>query len=301
MLKSEIEEIKKKLAEYKKNKLFQIHKSILNTKILFDVELTNHCNLECIMCPRNQILRPKGIMEPNTFNKLSKWLPNKVNVMFSGMGEPLLNPYITSYIRTLKKKGIYVGITSNGLLLNDKKALELIDAGIDFIQVSLHGLSEPVYDSIVKGGNLNLLIKNLEFLSKINKNHLTIQLSVVEQESNKKEIFSIKKFAEKLGFTYFPRRIHTRGGHLARNPSVKGEIRGCGILAKVMYIAWDGSILACCHDLHGERNFGNIRSVSFKKIIELKKETILKDDWLTICPFCDDDYRYLLLIHPEII
>ncbi|MCP4252252.1 MAG: hypothetical protein GY775_02380 [Candidatus Scalindua sp.] len=36
-----------------------------------DMELTNQCDSECLMCPRESITRPRGLMSEDVFNIVS--------------------------------------------------------------------------------------------------------------------------------------------------------------------------------------------------------------------------------------
>ena len=56
----------------------------------FDLEVSTYCNLKCTFCPRNKILRKKGLMNEKVIRYLTHWLPSNARIMISGMGEPSL-------------------------------------------------------------------------------------------------------------------------------------------------------------------------------------------------------------------
>ncbi len=295
---NEIDSIVEELNRKDTKSMIDAHNVILDSTPLFDVEVSTLCNLNCIMCPRDRISRKKGLMKPNIFQRLVEWLPHNAKVMFSGMGEQLLNPHVTSYIGDMKRKGMIVGITTNGQLLTPEKVMDLIDSRIDMIQVSLNGGSKDTYESIMRGGNFNLVRTNLDYLSSVRPPGLTVQLSVVRQERNKDDIMDIERFAENHGFSLLIRNIHTRGGYLKLQDRFLREFkgpRGCGIFAKLTFVASDGSILACCHDLEGHTRFGSIESISFDELKNVKRNLVKNNKWFRICSDCDDEYRYLLL------
>ena len=62
-------------------------------------------------------------------------------------GEPLINPKLPDMIRYAKESGcaIQVDTTTNGSLFNPEKNLQLIDAGLDKIFISVIGVSEEPY------------------------------------------------------------------------------------------------------------------------------------------------------------
>ena len=60
-----------------------------------DMELTNQCGSECLMCPREFITRPKGMMSEDVFNIVSDKLTKKGTLItLSGMGDPLSHPRV---------------------------------------------------------------------------------------------------------------------------------------------------------------------------------------------------------------
>ncbi|MFQ5646109.1 MAG: radical SAM protein, partial [bacterium] len=70
----------------------------LRDKLLFpsllSIELTNHCNASCIMCPRKEMTRKKGHMEFSLFKKIINDCRSqplkKINLFW--FGESLLYP-----------------------------------------------------------------------------------------------------------------------------------------------------------------------------------------------------------------
>src|SRR4029453_5046393 len=53
-------------------------------------------------------------------------------------GEPLLYPDIVPLVRAIKRRGLIANVITNGWLL-ERYAVELVDAGIDAIAVSIDG------------------------------------------------------------------------------------------------------------------------------------------------------------------
>ena len=276
---------------------------ILKSKPFFEVELTNYCNIECKMCPRNKLFRKKGYMDPQLFVALFNWLPHDVNLMFSGLGEPLLNTHLCEYIKMLNQKNINVGITTNGNLLSPSIIDELLDAKIKMIQVSLNCFQENEYNIFMQGGNFKKVIANLEYLSRIKPTDLILQISILNQlidENAKKQLI---QFAENRGISIFYKNIHSRGGNLElmNYASMQQKNDVCGLFPKINFITWNGDVLACCQDLDGSTKIGNIKDLSRADIAIEKYNIICDDSWFNICKQCDDEFRTILFEDNSVI
>lgn len=63
-----------------------------------------------------------------------------VSVLILSGGEPMLRPDIWDIARRAKSMGFYVGLSSNGTLIDDSTIGAIADVGFDYIGVSLDGL-----------------------------------------------------------------------------------------------------------------------------------------------------------------
>jgi MoaA/NifB/PqqE/SkfB family radical SAM enzyme len=106
------------------------------------IEPTNQCNLTCRTCIRNTWDEPMGQMSEDTFKKITKRLKDfspLPTVIFGGFGEPLHHPHIADMVAEIKALGAPVELITNGTLLKEKLARELMATGIDVIWLSLDG------------------------------------------------------------------------------------------------------------------------------------------------------------------
>jgi len=93
-----------------------------------DMELTNKCNSDCLMCLRDSIARPNGMMPEDIFRSVSDKLVNEGSLItFSGMGDPLSHPNVFEWIRDIRRKGGDVGIVINPASLNKNVSQKLIE------------------------------------------------------------------------------------------------------------------------------------------------------------------------------
>ncbi len=82
-------------------------------------------------------------------------------------GEPLARKNVTYLIGSIKKiPGIDdMSLTTNGMLL-EKYAVELAEAGLNRVNVSLDSLRPARYREITRGGNISLVLKGIEVAEK---------------------------------------------------------------------------------------------------------------------------------------
>ena len=73
------------------------------------IENTNHCNAECVMCPRDTLSRKRGFMDFGLFEKIIKEASSekrKPVTHLHGFGEPLLDKLLPDRIQLAKNCGI---------------------------------------------------------------------------------------------------------------------------------------------------------------------------------------------------
>lgn len=129
------------------------------------ISLTEACNLRCIYC------MPEGDVCFKNDNGLTddeiKYLIDIFGdiglkkIRFTG-GEPLLRKNIVELVSKAKEKGIgKIALTTNGVLL-PKYLDELINAGLNEINISLDSLKEDVFKKITRGGNLISVVESIK-------------------------------------------------------------------------------------------------------------------------------------------
>lgn len=170
---------------------------------LFQVESSIACNLRCVMCPWEDIREQagkKGQMPEDVWEAVRPYLTEVSSVDFTGGGEPLLQPKLAEWIGQAKSAGCQTGILTNGLLLRKEKARQLIDAGLDWLCVSMDGATAEVYEAIRKGSNFKRVCENLESVSKMRKGKSPkTMINFVLMEKNFDQVEQMIQLANCLG------------------------------------------------------------------------------------------------------
>jgi MoaA/NifB/PqqE/SkfB family radical SAM enzyme len=148
------------------SKSLRLHRSITQLAKVY-VELTSRCNLACRTCIRNAWEEIQGDMSGETFDRLLaslKELPSRPDVFIGGFGEPLLIPDIAGRVAQLKSVAGKVELITNGILLTEQLARNLIEVGLDTIWFSLDGATPEHYDDLRLGAALPLVLENIKRL-----------------------------------------------------------------------------------------------------------------------------------------
>ena len=130
------------------------------------ISVTPRCNLHCLYChPLGLEMRePPGTLtveEVDRFLEAASLL-GLSSVRFTG-GEPLVRKELPEMIaRARAKEGVEdVAITTNGLLFA-RRAKELVEAGLNRVNISLDALTPEVFARITRGGKVERVLEAIE-------------------------------------------------------------------------------------------------------------------------------------------
>ena len=173
--------------------------------------LTHRCNLHCKMCGQwgesgvTKKMSTDLIREELTFDKLKSVIDNissfRPNITLFG-GEPLLYSHCLELVRYIKIMKLHCLMITNGSLLN-KFAGEMVDAGLDELNVSLDG-GKKLHDEI-RGmpGLFDRITEGLKELSNIKKERdlkrpfVNLQCTITKY--NYRHLEQLLKVAEEVG------------------------------------------------------------------------------------------------------
>jgi Fe-coproporphyrin III synthase len=168
------------------------------------IEPTTACNLECRTCIRHTWSDPISHMSMATFRNLEaglRDLPDLERVVFTSFGEPLTNHRLLDMIEAVRKYGLKVTVGTNGLLLNEKIARELVKLGVDRVMVSIDGGTPETFAS-VRGAMLSEVIKHIQGLNETKRQlgslYPAIGIEFVALRSNVSELRDLAKMAAEL-------------------------------------------------------------------------------------------------------
>ena len=171
-----------------------------------NVEVTTRCNLNCAMCMRRVWREDWGDMSMETYRALLPVFPEIETINIIGIGEPLLNENVCEMIRLgkehLPKNGVF-SLTTNGTLIDENVAMELLYSGLDRIVVSIDGASPETFAQIRKGARLEDVLNGIESLnrakSELGSQTPLVGLEFVAMKRNVEELPQLVELAAEHG------------------------------------------------------------------------------------------------------
>ncbi|MDH6306228.1 molybdenum cofactor biosynthesis enzyme MoaA [Parabacteroides sp. PF5-5] len=149
--------------------------------IFFDPVLA--CNFRCKMCyfsDEGWRKEHKGVLSFDDIELIGKALFHRALKFQIGCGaEPTLHKDLIKIIALGKQYKIpYISLTTNGNLLTKEQLLEAAEAGLNEITVSVHGLTEKTYESLMTNGKFDVFRQLLENISAVRKQYPAFKLRI---------------------------------------------------------------------------------------------------------------------------
>jgi len=169
------------------------------TPINCEIDLSNHCQLECDFCQFAQY-RSENEVELD-FDQLVQLVRDlrslgTQTITFTGGGEPLLYSKFQEAVELVKKEGFGLGLITNGVLLNRWNYLV---NEFTFIRVSLDASTKQTYETVKGRDYFIRVVDNVHWC--VGKGP-TIGLSFVVCNGNKNEIETVKALGDELRVDY---------------------------------------------------------------------------------------------------
>jgi len=190
---------------------------------LVQVESAIACNLSCVMCPWREITKNsenQGLMSQAVWESIRSYLPEIKSIDFTGGGEPLLQPKLPEWIAEANAQGCETGFLSNGLLLRKEKLQRILDAGVDWICISMDGADAEMYEKIRIGSNFERVCENVGNIAGLRSgNHPKTMINFVLMDLNFHQMEEIVRLAARLGVD----QINFKQCDVIRGESGKGH------------------------------------------------------------------------------
>lgn len=258
------------------------------------IEPTSSCNARCFMCPVEEWERTHVLMPDPIFEKVLADIQPFVHwierISLPIIGEPLIDKRLESKIRRLKQIGAkVVDLTSNASLMSERRAISLIEAGLDAIDYSMDGARRDTFEAIRKRLKFDECVENIEkFIAvrdRLNPN-LRIRVRMTVSELNVNELVEFKDFwSKRLGKQdqVYGKLLHNWGNWDA-SPILETPLDNATLDTMPCISPWivfniftDGRVPLCCVDFNAEERLGNVMESSIADIWRSPTNRMLRE------------------------
>ncbi len=279
------------------------------------------CNFKCNYCIHSIDRNKRGFVASQTLmdfelykkciDDLTKF-PEKIKMLrFAATGEPLLHPQLPEMIDYAKERAVAdsVEIVTNGSLLTPDLSYRLISAGLDWLRVSVEGVTEERYKEVCGVAvNMSEFITNLDYFYQ-HRNCTKVYIKIIDIElsdSEKKHFYSLfgnicdsiaiehlTPAVSEIDYSQLTSRdlVTTQSG----NPVFKAEV--CPQPFYMLQINPDGNVVPCC-SMETATIIGNYVDQSLREIWEGQAMSRFRRLLLngqksrnSVCAKCEN-YRY---------
>ena len=297
-------------------------KSILWGKpYALSIEPTTACNLGCPECPSGlkKFTRETGKLDVEFHQKILQSIGKQVfYINYYFQGEPFLNPQFLDLIKEAKRNNIYTATSTNAHFIDENKAEEIVNSGLDRLIISIDGLTQKTYENYRVNGKLSKVIEASKLMVEAKQKlqsktpHLIFQFLVVKQNEHEvKAVFDLAKdlkidevrlksaqlYDYKNGNSLLPEgEEYSRYKRKYDGTYVLKYETGnhCWRMWSSSVLTWDGKVVPCCFDKDAQHILGSVAETDFESIWESKKYQSFRKSILTnrnsidICQNCSE-------------
>ena len=243
------------------------------------IELTNHCPMNCAFCPRGVdglMQRPKGTMDFELFERLlAQMHPDQARyrpLELHHLGESLLHPRVVDFVAAASARGLPTEMSVNPSHLEPKLARGLLDAGLRRLVVSLDGLDAATLAAIRGPAarwdraerNLASLLELVASLA--DPPSIVIQMIDLHGNRGQHEAF-LARWAT-TGLPTVRAYIKDLDGPDPETgaPSAHPVRMLCGYPWRSVVVLWDGRVVPCCRDDDARLVLGSLADQTLEAI-----------------------------------
>lgn len=211
------------------------------------VDVTEVCNLACVHCPHPDFKKSEyydaRYLDPALNTKMVDEVRDHGQgktqyIRYTSEGEPLIHPKGYDMIEeAVQRSGVYVTLTTNGTIMNEKRTRKLLEAGVHMIDISIDAHLPETYARVRVNGDLNVtranVLRLIEWV-RLAKTGTKVVVSFVEQPQNTAEAGDFERYWKEHGAdAVVIRRLHSAAGavipvaSIMRSRNAKVERRPC--------------------------------------------------------------------------
>jgi len=166
------------------------------------LELTNVCDLKCIMCGRDEAEFKQTFFDVKILGELDNVLNKVEEVTLFGWGEPTMHPKFSNILQILDKYPVRKYFVTNGSFL-EKIYDDLFKYHVDIMAISVDGACASTNNNIRLQGDFDKIISNLIMIVERRKKSNTIfpyiNFVMTLMDDNLEELPDLVRLAADIG------------------------------------------------------------------------------------------------------
>jgi len=165
---------------------------------------SSFCNLRCIMCPRED---HEGNLMPfdqpvsiDYFRGLAPYLRRANEVSLYGLGEPFIDKDYFEKVGIVHSYGAEVTLSTNGVLLDEKRRKQVIESGLLGLGISLDAVTSETYTAVRPPGGFDKVVENLKALIQMRQGgRPLVVISFAMMRQNLDEVPAFPELVQSIG------------------------------------------------------------------------------------------------------
>jgi len=272
----------------KKEFLFPYDYPLVAFPFYIDIELTNKCNLDCIMCSRQIMQRPIGFMGMDIFRKIVDEVKEYDSaIRFSRWGEPTQHPKFSVALEYARSNNVLSYISTNAFSSTDR-IIKLYHAKPDVIRFSFQGTSKETFEKFRFPAIYDVVARNIRMIFSMREEdksdipYMIISSSLTNETEEEKETFK-KYWLKYVDRVEFSKTSFSRLDYVGRVKDVRGEesisrvYKPCTEIVTKLSVNYNGDVSVCCADYDNFLILGSLYTSTLKTLWNSDRMTKLRD------------------------
>ncbi len=301
-----LENFKNKYRIYRNNWINSLKVKNKDKPLSIDIEIAAICDLACPHCSREFLVTPDKLINFDLYTSIIDQAVklDVPSVKLIWRGEPLLHPKVKELIQYAKQSGIIeVIINTNATNLDEKKANELIDSGLDQLIYSFDGGTKETYEKMRPGrfkkNKFEDVYNNIKNFSKIKKKRKSkfpiTKIQMIMTKDTRNEIDNFHRIFNDIIDDVTVTQYNERGGSINdlgeeirdkilrylnknnlplttpymvdidNNIFVSLKRKPCEQIYQRLMVTYSGRVGMCCHDWGARHGIGYLSEEAFKE------------------------------------
>lgn len=250
------------------------------------IEPSSICNFRCVFCfETDPTFTSKssgfmGRMKLDMFKEIVDQAEGNMEfISLASRGEPLACQDIIPMLEYTRGKFLNLKLNTNASLLDEAKCHAILSGGVKTIVFSADAAKEPLYSQLRVGGNLSVLLKNIERFQRIRQTQYA-DLPIITRVSGVKfsdeqDLDSMQQMwgelVDQVAFVQY-----NPWENVYQQPA-SGVAEPCSDLWRRMFVWWDGKVNPCDVDYKSKLLVGSFPGQTLSELWRAQGYHALRD------------------------